>query len=91
MDQVARALAEDPATREHAVDVASWIDEEGTYFSCLGSTAFCGEFPAEALEWAKNVEGQSLGAAVKAAGLAGRPRGENRSRRAPMPAMPPIS
>ena len=72
--EVARALAEDPATRDSAVDVASWIDEEGTYFSCLGSTAFCGELPAEALERAKNVEGQSLGAAVEAAGLAGRPR-----------------
>lgn len=72
--EVVRALAEDPATHDSAVEVASWIDEEGTFFGCLGSIAFCGEFPEEALEGAKNADGQSLGAAIEAAGLAGRPR-----------------
>lgn len=72
--EVARTLAEDPAGHDSAVEVAAWIDEEGTFFSCLGSTAFCGEMPEEALERARNAEGQTLGAAIEAAGLAGRPR-----------------
>ncbi len=74
--EVARALAEDPVTRDCAVDVASWIDEEGTFHSLLGSTSFCGELSADVLEQARNAEGQSLGATLEAAGLAGRPRAQ---------------
>ncbi|MGZ0219436.1 MAG: M28 family peptidase, partial [Acidimicrobiales bacterium] len=47
--EVARALAEDSATRDLAVDVAAWIDEEGTYTSCLGSRSFVDDMPGEVL------------------------------------------
>ena len=40
--EVARALAESDQTRDLAVDAVSWIDEEGTYYGCLGSRSFCG-------------------------------------------------
>ena len=72
--ELARALDEDPATRDLAVEVASWIDEEGTFVGMLGSSAFCGELPPEVPREARNAEGQSLEAALEAAGLAGRPR-----------------
>ena len=38
--EVARALAESPATRDLAVDVASWLDEEGRFCGCFGSRSF---------------------------------------------------
>ena len=72
--EVARALAEAPETRDLAVDVASWIDEEGTFYGLLGSAAFCGEVPDGALEHACNAEGQSMADALRAAGLFGRPQ-----------------
>ncbi len=72
--ELARALDEDPATKGLAVEVASWIDEEGTFVGMLGSTAFCGELAPEVPREALNAEGQSLEAALESAGLAGRPR-----------------
>ena len=45
--EAARALAECDETRHLAVDVASWIDEEGAFSTCLGSLAFCGELAAD--------------------------------------------
>ena len=57
--EVARALP------DHAIDVASWADEEGTYWGFLGSGTFCGE----------DVEGCApLDAAINSAGLAGVPK-----------------
>ena len=39
--EVARALAEDPASaRGLPLDIASWMDEEGSYLGCLGSASF---------------------------------------------------
>ena len=72
--EVARAMAESGPTGEDAVDVASWIDEEGSFGSLLGSRAFCGEMPEEVLDTARNDEGQTLRAALQAANLEGRPR-----------------
>ena len=40
--EIARAMAEDPATAGLAVDVVYWQDEEGTYMSCFGSRSWCG-------------------------------------------------
>ena len=71
--EVARALAECDETRHLAVDVASWIDEEGAFSTCLGSQAFCGELDPVAIFDLANDEGKSLGDALRDAGLDGAP------------------
>jgi len=68
--EVARALRENPATADLAVDVAAWADEEGTYTSCLGSRSFCGVFPDADLGDV-SAAGESVGDALKRVGLAG--------------------
>jgi len=72
--EIVRALAAAPTTRELAVDVASWIDEEGTFASFLGSRSFCGEPVDDMIAAAKNRDGQSLPDALAAAGIARHPR-----------------
>ena len=76
--EVARALAECNETKHLAVDVASWIDEEGAFATCLGSQVFCGELDPGAVRDLVNGEGRSLGEALREAGLEGVPieRGE---------------
>ena len=72
--EVARSLAECDETRHLAVDVASWIDEEGAFSTCLGSLAFCGELAlTNAVRGLTNGEGKSLGDALREAGLEGVP------------------
>jgi N-carbamoyl-L-amino-acid hydrolase len=72
--EIARALAEDDATKHLAVDVASWIDEEGTFSGLLGSRSFVGDPIDESIRGATNREGQRLEDTLEAAGLAGRRR-----------------
>jgi N-carbamoyl-L-amino-acid hydrolase len=72
--EIARALAGNEATRHLAVDVASWIDEEGTFSGLLGSRSFVGDSVDEAMRDATNRQGQRLHDVLAAAGLAGRPR-----------------
>ncbi|SAK45366.1 allantoate amidohydrolase [Caballeronia calidae] len=72
--EIARALAECEETRHFAVDVASWIDEEGTFSGFLGSRSFVGERVDEAIGSARNREGVLLSDALKQAGLAEAPR-----------------
>lgn len=72
--EIARALAECEATRGYAVDVASWIDEEGTYSGFLGSRSFVGDDVDESIRTTRNREGVSLADALRQAGLAGAPR-----------------
>jgi N-carbamoyl-L-amino-acid hydrolase len=72
--EIARALAENDATRHLAVDVASWIDEEGTFSGFLGSRSFVGEPVDESIRGATNRHGERLEDVLKTAGLAGRPR-----------------
>ena len=71
--EVARALAEAPATKDRAVDVASWLDEEGRFCGCFGSLSFVGEAPAHALDSLDSTDGtgMTLGDALRDAGLAG--------------------
>jgi len=69
--EVARALAECDKTKHLAVDVASWIDEEGAFATCLGSQVFCGELDPKAVRGLVNSEGRSLGEALREAGLEG--------------------
>ncbi len=71
--EVVRALAEERVTRELAVDVASWIDEEGTFFGLLGSKSFCGLIETDDLDGATDAEGKALRDALRDAGLEGRP------------------
>ena len=66
--EIARALAEDPATRHLAVDCISLIDEEGTYCGFLGSLSFCGMLDAEAIARAANRDGHRLADAIAEAG-----------------------
>ena len=72
--EIARALAQSDATKHLAVDVASWIDEEGTFSGLLGSRSFVGDPIDDSIRCATNREGQRLADALKAAGLAERPR-----------------
>ena len=71
--EVVRALAECGQTSHLAVDVASWIDEEGAFSGCLGSHTFCGELVPESVHGVTNGEGTSLREALREAGLEGVP------------------
>ncbi len=71
--EVARTLAENEETADLAVDVASWIDEEGTYLGFLGARSFCGDQDPALIETATNLVGERLTDALERAGLAGRP------------------
>lgn len=72
--EIARTLDECAATRDFAVDVASWIDEEGTFSSFLGSRSFVGDAIDASLQHARNRDGVLLGDALAQAGVANVPR-----------------
>ncbi|AUT74780.1 Zn-dependent hydrolase [Paraburkholderia hospita] len=72
--EIARALDECAATRDLAVDVASWIDEEGTFSSFLGSRSFVGDAIDASLQHARNRDGVLLGDVLAQAGVANVPR-----------------
>src|SRR5919205_3779554 len=72
--EIARAFAESAESGNLAVDVASWIDEEGTFVSFLGSRSFVGAEVEGLMEDARAQDGRSLREAVRAAGLEQEPR-----------------
>lgn len=72
--EIARALAEDPATAHLAVDAVAWVDEEGTFLGCLGSRSWCGVLAPDDEAAARNAEGVTLRDALAAAGLSEVPR-----------------
>jgi N-carbamoyl-L-amino-acid hydrolase len=72
--EIARAFGESNDTADLAVDVASWIDEEGTFSSYIGSRSFVGEDIENAIATAANREGQSFVDALRAAGVEGAAR-----------------
>ena len=76
--EVARALAEDPTTAHLPVDVASFADEEGTYYGMIGSLSFCNELDEARVETAIGNAGatgsEPLRDALRRTELAGRPR-----------------
>ena len=72
--EIVRALAENDATQHLAVDVASWIDEEGTFSGLLGSRSFVGDPVGESIRGATNRQGERLADVLETAGLAARPR-----------------
>ena len=65
--EIARSAAEAGL----AVEVVSFMDEEGTYLACLGSRAFCGDLGAGELEAARGPAGESARAAIERCGYAG--------------------
>ena len=69
--EVARAFSDSDDTRDLAVDIASWMDEEGAFLSLLGSRSFCGELTSAIIAEVRNAEGRSLAQAITAAGLDG--------------------
>ena len=72
--EVARALSESDSTRDFAVDVASWIDEEGNFqIGCMGSKVYCGRVSTDTLCDNVNDEGERFADIVKRLGIAGRP------------------
>jgi N-carbamoyl-L-amino-acid hydrolase len=71
--EVARALAEDAETNRLPVEIVSWMDEEGSYLGCLGSTSFTQVLPDVEILGAANLKGETVAEAVRAAGLEGRP------------------
>ncbi|WP_244817953.1 Zn-dependent hydrolase [Caballeronia sp. Lep1P3] len=76
--EIARAFAECDETKHFALDVASWIDEEGTFAGFLGSRSFvanAGDASVDAsIRTARSREGVLLADALKSAGLADVPR-----------------
>ncbi len=67
--EIARALSECEETKSYAVNVVSWSDEEGCYFSSLGSLSFCRKLKEQQIENARSAEGKSLVHAIREAGL----------------------
>jgi len=72
--EVVRALADDPATAELAVDAISFQDEESRFVGCLGSRSFVGSLAPEQEAGAIDRDGVALTDALAAAGLATTPR-----------------
>src|SRR4051794_13373391 len=67
--EIARAFGEWPETQGLAVDVASWMDEEGTFVSFLGSRSFVGEEVDPLIGDARAPDGRSMEEVIRAAGL----------------------
>ena len=84
--EAVRALAEDPSTAHLAVDIASWMDEEGTYLGMVGCKSFCGLLDEDVLNAAASAgvtnedgeilvpPGHALKDAIAEAGLSDVPR-----------------
>ena len=69
--EIARACREEGDGSALVVDAVAWIDEEGTFGSCLGSRSFCGLVSADEIAQARNAAGTSLTEAWRIAGLDG--------------------
>jgi N-carbamoyl-L-amino-acid hydrolase len=67
--EVARSFSEDDSTSECAIDVASWMDEEGTFLGCLGSMSFCEVLDPDELKKATADDGRVLTQVLEQTGL----------------------
>jgi beta-ureidopropionase / N-carbamoyl-L-amino-acid hydrolase len=73
--EAARALRDDPSTRDVGVDVIAFCDEEGHFGSYLGSRSFIGDVTEAEIDKARDrTHGKMMRAALQEAGYAGRPR-----------------
>lgn len=68
--EVARAFGEDEEVSDHAIDVASWMDEEGMFFGCFGSMTYCEALTGGDLEGAVAADGRVLTDELIRTGLA---------------------
>jgi N-carbamoyl-L-amino-acid hydrolase len=71
--ELARCVAECGPVNGVGVDVVSFQDEEGTFLALYGSRSFCGEDLTAEAAAARSQDGTTLDAAIRAAGLAGKP------------------
>jgi N-carbamoyl-L-amino-acid hydrolase len=73
--EAARALRDDPSTRDVGVDVIAFCDEEGHFGSYLGSRSFIGDVTEAEIDKARDrTHGRVMREALQEAGYAGRPR-----------------
>jgi N-carbamoyl-L-amino-acid hydrolase len=72
--EIARAYQETERFTDVGIDVASWMDEEGTYYSCLGSCSFSGEFTDAELLDSCSIQGGPMRDLLRQAGLDNTPR-----------------
>ncbi len=72
--EIARACHEAGEFSGVGIDVASWMDEEGTHFSSIGSRSFCGEFTDAELLNSRSIQGGRMGDLLQQAGLSDTPR-----------------
>jgi len=72
--EIARAYHEAGQISNVGIDVASWMDEEGSYCSSLGSRSFCGEFTDTELQNSRTNQGGHVDELLQQAGLSDRPR-----------------
>ena len=71
--EAARALRDDPSTRDVGVDVIAFCDEEGHFGSYLGSRSFIGDVTEAEIDKARDrTHGRMMREALKEAGYAGR-------------------
>ena len=68
--EVARSALENPTTAGLAVDIASWIEEEGTYLGFLGARSFCGLQDMSLVDTAFDHDGRALTTALAESGFA---------------------
>ncbi len=66
--EIARAFNESEETRGLALDIASWMDEEGAFKNFIGSGSFCEKFALAELADKRNAAGETLAEALQAAG-----------------------
>ncbi len=72
--EIARAYHEAGRLADIGIDVASWMDEEGTCFSSIGSRSFCGEFTQTELLDSRSIGGACMEELLRQAGLVELPR-----------------
>ncbi|MCP4491977.1 MAG: hydantoinase/carbamoylase family amidase [Gammaproteobacteria bacterium] len=72
--EIARAYHEAGRFANAGIDVASWMDEEGTCFSSIGSRSFCGEFTHAELLRSRSIRGERMEELLQQAGLVEMPR-----------------
>ncbi|MCP4236650.1 MAG: M20/M25/M40 family metallo-hydrolase, partial [Aestuariibacter sp.] len=72
--EIARAYHEAGRPFNAGIDVTSWMDEEGTSFSSIGSRSFCEEFTQAELLDSRSIHGEPMERLLRQAGLVELPR-----------------
>ncbi len=67
--EVARAFTEDETASNYAIDVVSWMDEEGTFLGCLGAMSYCETLSDEEFHGATAADGRALTEVLEQTGL----------------------